>query len=169
MVMYRDIKVDIHEEAVQAYIRPGGEVNDLLWEISRDTRDYSASFIMRGNHMRSRRLLNGLYASGLPKPTGALTAVARAGSRAKHTIYFHDGTRDGITGHPHLVVPKRRGVPHTNTRYAGAGAQLLGEFGKGTRKNKGVWRPDGVRGQRSKPFLRDGLRFAMAKHGLVSR
>lgn len=167
MAMFRNIRLDVHEEAVLSYIRPGGEVNDLLWEVARDTRDYGKVFVANG-HVRSGRLLGGIKAAH-PQMTGPLQAASRASSAARHTIYFHDGTTGPIFGRPHLVVPKRRGVPHTNTAFSGAGAQLLSAFAKGKRGSKGVWRPDAVRGQRAKPFLKDGLSFALRKHGLVTR
>lgn len=172
MPVFKSVRVDIHEGQVQAFIRPGGEVDELLWEIARDTREYGKAYVAAG-HVRSGRLLRSIRANR-PVPTGPLQAASKAYANARHAIYFHEGTTGPITGRPHLVVPKRRGVAHTNTAYSGAGAQLLGEYGKGKkdargrkRQGKGVWRPDAVRGQRSKPFLRDGLRLAMAKHGFA--
>jgi hypothetical protein len=167
MVVFVRTRVDIHDHSVQAFIRAGGEVNNLIFDINQDTANYGKSFVAKG-HVRSGRLLKGIQPLR-PHMTGVWEATGRTTSKARHTIFFHDGTTAIITGHPHLVVPRNRGVAHTSTRFSGAGAQLLHAFGNGKGKHKGVFRPDAVRGQRAKPFLQEGLRYAFAKHGLVPR
>ena len=158
------VRVDVNDAAVQSYIRAGGEVNNLIRDVVYDTRDFSQAFVANG-HVRSGRLLKGIQAAQ-PSPSGPWSETGRVTSSARHTRYFHDGTTGPITGNPHLVVPRHRGVAHTNRAYSGAGAQLLGEFGKGKSKTKGVFRPNSVRGQAAKPFLPISLRRAMVKHGL---
>lgn len=160
-------RVDIHDHVVQEYIRAGGEVHDLISDMSQDIANYGRSYVAKG-HVRSGRLLKSIKWAR-PKDTGPWEATGRASSNARHTLWFHDGTRAIITGHPHLVVPKRRGVPNMNVAFSGAGAELLHAFGTGRSRHKGVWRPDAVRGQRAKPFLQQGLRYAFAKHGLMPR
>lgn len=159
---------NIHEEAVQSYIRPGGSVAHLLDDIGRGVKAYSVAYISAG-HVRSGRLLRGLWWNRA-KLEGPLQGVARAGGSAKHTIYFHEGTGPWITGHPHMVVPKSRHAAHTNVAFSGAGAQKLAEWGSRSVKQqalgKGVFRADVVRGQRRKPFLQEGLAASMAAQRL---
>jgi hypothetical protein len=163
---------DIHEEAVQSYIREGGEVANLLNDVSRGVKVYSVAYISAG-HVRSGRLLRSLWWNR-SKLEGPLQGVARAGASAKHAIWFHEGTAGGgagyIAGHPHMVVPKSRKAAHTNIAFSGAGAQKLAEWGSRSTKQqaqgKGVFRADLVRGQRSKPFLKEGLAASMAAQRL---
>lgn len=161
--------LNIHEEAVQSYIREGGEVSNLLNDVAKDTKDYSVRFIIKGGHVRSGRLKRGQWWNRA-KLVGPLQGVARAGSSARHTLYFHDGTAAIINGRPHMVVPKDRRAAHNNTAYSGAGAEKLAMFSKKSsaqqKAGKGVMRKDTVRGQRAKPFLTLGLASSLAKHGL---
>jgi len=84
---------DIHEEAVQSYIREGGEVANLLNDVSRGVKVYSVAYISAG-HVRSGRLLRSLWWNR-SKLEGPLQGVARAGASAKHAIWFHEGTCRG--------------------------------------------------------------------------
>lgn len=158
--------LNIHEEAVQSYIRPGGEVNDLLNDVARGVKTYSTGYIMDG-HVRSGRLLRGLFWNRA-KLTGPLTGVARAGSSAKHTTYFHDGT--GRITHPRMIVPKNRNAAHTSLAFSGAGAEQLATWKGRTRKQqargKGVYFLNSVAGQRAKPFLTRGLAVSLANQRL---
>jgi hypothetical protein len=154
--------LDIHEEAVQSYIRPGGEVSDLLDKVAKGVKVYAVGYISRG-HVRSGRLLRGqwwLWA----KLEGPLQGVARAGSSAKHSKWFHDGTYTIV--HPNMIVPKNRRAAHTNLAFAGAGAEQLAKWKGRTRgqqlRGKGVTFENSVRGQRAKPFLKEGLAYSMA-------
>jgi len=163
--------LNIHEHAVRAYIDEGGEVSGLLNDVAQGTFRYSQRYIMNG-HMRSGRLYRGLWWNR-SKLTGPLTGVARAGSSAKHTAYFHDGTASGGAGlimHRHMIVPKNRHAAHTNLAFKGAGAEQLAKWkGRSSRqkkRGKGVWFLNSVRGQRAKPFLREGLAVSLAKQAL---
>ena len=160
--------LNIHEEAVQSYIREGGAVADLLNDVAKGTKAYSVAYITAG-HVRSGRLLRSLFWNR-SKLEGPLQGVARAGASAKHATYFHEGTGPWIAGHPHMVVPKNRKAAHTNIAFSGAGAQKLAEWGsrslKQQARGKGVFRADLVRGQRSKPFLTEGLAASMAAQRL---
>lgn len=160
--------LDIHEEAVQSYIREGGAVADLLNDVARGTKAYGVAYISAG-HVRSGRLLRSLWWNR-SKLTGPLQGVARAGASAKHAVYFHEGTGPWISGHPHMVVPKSRRAANTNPAFSGAGAQKLAEWGSRSpaqqKGGKGVFRADTVRGQRSKPFLKEGLAASLASQRL---
>lgn len=155
--------LNIHEEAVQSYIRPGGSVHALLDDVARGTYHFSQAYVGAG-HIRSGRLLRGLFWNRA-KLTGPLSASAKAGSSARHTKYFMEDTRGKVIGHPYMVIPKRRSA-HTNPAFSGAGAQKLAEWGRkspGQKKaGKGVFRATEVRGYGANPFLQEGLAVAMA-------
>jgi hypothetical protein len=155
-------RTDIDEAAVRSYIREGGEVHDLLSDVARGVKTYAVGYISNG-HIRSGRLLRGQWWHR-PKATGPLTGVALAGSSAKHTKWFHDGTYTIV--HPNMIVPKNRHAAHTNLAFAGAGAEQLakwkGRTAKQRTRGKGVTFENSVRGQRAKPFLTEGLAYSMA-------
>lgn len=168
-------KYRVHEEAVQSYIREGGEVNDLLNDVGKGVKTYSIGYLeggkggnrTGGNHVRSGRLLKGLWWNRA-KLEGPLQGVARAGSSARHTLFFHEGTSH--ISHPNMVVPRDKRAKHTNIAYSGAGAQKLGEFAKKSKEaqksGKGVTRKHDVKGQWAKPFLREGLAASLASQRL---
>lgn len=158
--------LNIHESAVQSFIRPGGSVNDLLNDVARDTKLSSMLYISDG-HIRSGRLLRGLFWNRA-KLEGPLQGVARAGSSARHTLYFHEGTAEIV--HPNMIVPKNRHAALTNLAFRGAGAEQLakwkGRTAKQQARGRGITFRNSVRGQRAKPFLTEGLASSLAKHGL---
>lgn len=163
--------LNIHERKVRAFIDTGGEVNDLLNDVAQDTWRFSQRYISNG-HIRSGRLFKSLYWNRA-KLTGPLTGVARAGASARHSLYFHDGTASGGAGfisHHKMIVPKNRNAANYSTAFKGAGAEQLakwkGRTAKQQKRGKGVWFLDRVRGQRAKPFLREGLAVSLAKRGL---
>lgn len=159
--------LNVNERAVRAYIDEGGEVSGLLNDVAQGTFHYSQRYISNG-HIRSGRLFRGLWWNR-SKLTGPLTGVARAGSSAKHTMYFHDGVA-GMIVHPNMIIPKNRHAAHTNLAFKGAGAEQLAKWkGRSARQQKrgrGVTFKNAVRGQRAKPFLREGLAVSLAKQGL---
>lgn len=166
--------LDIHEEAVQSYIRPGGELNDLLNDVAQGAWRFSQEYISGGGHVRSGRLLGGLYWNKV-KVNGPLTGFSRAGSAAKHTPYFHDGTPDVIMAGARgfMLVPTRartqQGNPVSSAK--GLGSLLYKEWaggGPGKRVGKRQFsRKQTVSGQRAKPFLQEGLAYALAQQGLT--
>lgn len=160
------IRLDIHEGEVRSYIEPGGEVAELLDSIAFDTKQYGMVYIGAG-HVRSGRLLKSLYYNRV-KPEGPLTGFSRAGASARHAVYFHEGTGPEITAHgPFMIIPRNRRAANTNTAFSGAGSERYAAYKANENVGKGVIGRKTVRGQRSKPFLKDGLRAAMASHGLI--
>lgn len=157
--------LDIHEDVVQSYIRSGGDVADLLDSVAWDTAEYGKAYVSAG-HVRSGRLLRGIYYNRI-KPTGPLTGYSRAGGKARHTIYFHEGVLHDITAHgAFMVIPRSRLAANTNAAYSGAGAERYAKYAATKKGPKGVIGRKTVRGQRSKPFLKEGLAVALANHGL---
>lgn len=155
--------LDVHEEAVQSYIRPGGEVNTLLNNVAKGVKDYSTAYISAG-HVRSGRLLRGLFWNRT-KLDGPLTGFSRAGSSARHTLYFHDGTSE--ISATYMIVPKNRHAANLSSAFSGAGAEALaGWKADGKRGRRPVSYKNSVRGQKAKPFLTEGLAVSLAKQRL---
>lgn len=177
--MPKPIVLHVHEHQVQAYIRPGGEVRDLLNDIARDGEYLAKGYILRGkyggrngNHVRSGRLLGGI-GHMRAVDSGPLTAYSRMRSSAKHTRYFHNGTPGIIFGkgpYGYLLVPRRVGAPQRSPASKGAGSELFSAWNARGRKGvKGFFQKDSVSGQRSKPFLTDARTAAMIKNGVPPR
>ena len=161
--------VDIHETEVQAFIRPGGNVNDLLNRMAGHGRRYSYLYIL-GGHVRSGRLLGGLF-SNLAKDTGPLTAFSRFGSSAKHTWYFMSDTLPTVSGSPFMLVPKFRGTMHVSPATKGAGSDLYLAWNAAGRpkRGRGFYRAQTVSGYRAHPFLAEGRIYSFAKERLIPR
>jgi len=170
-------RVDIHEAAVQSYIRPGGEVRDLLNDIVRDANRIARLYLVtnkyggrNGSHVRSGRLLGGTL-HRLAKDTGPLSAMSTLYNNAKHVRYFMEGTRGTILPNgPYMLVPRKVGVPQRSARSKGAGSELYAAWNSRGRKGiKGFYQAQAVSGQRAKPFLEDAKDAAMAAKGLFPR
>lgn len=166
----------IHEHEVQAYIRPGGEVRDLINDIARDARTEARLILVRGkygsrngNHVRSGRL-SGANNWNRAKDTGPLTATSVFYNNAKHVWYFMEGTRGTIKPHgPYMIVP-RKITPQYSRHSKGAGSELFAAWNARGRKGfKGFFQAKRVRGQRAKPFMVDALRTAMRANGVPPR
>lgn len=152
-------RTDVNEAAVQSFIREGGEVNTLLNNVAQTAWTHGRKVALK--HARSKRLWGGVFWNRV-RPEGPYQGVALVGSSAKHTRYFHDGT--AYISHPKMIVPINRRKAHTNTAFKGAGSQTMAE--NAASKWKGTKRKDGVRGQKAKPFLNEGLAIGLAKQGL---
>lgn len=166
----------IHEHEVQAYIRPGGEVRDLVNDIARDARTEARFILIRGkygsrngSHYRSGRLSGGNNWNRA-KDTGPLTAASEFYNNAKHVWYFMEGTRGIIKPKgPYLLVP-RKITPQYSRHSKGAGSELYAAWaGRNKKGYKGFFQAKKVRGQKAKPFMVDALRASMTAHGLPPR
>lgn len=153
--------LDVHESAVQSFIREGGEVSDLLNDVVKGAQKLSRAYLTAGRHVRSRRLWNSVKWNRT-KLEGPLQGYSRLYSNARHTLYVHEGT--GYISHPKMIVPMNRRKAHTNIAFKGAGSQTMAE--NAGSKFKGTRRKDGVQGQRAKPFLTIGLAKSMAAQRL---
>lgn len=168
-------RVDIHDTQVQAFIRPGGEVRDVLNEIVRDANQIARLFLVtnryggrNGSHVRSGRLLGGTH-HWLAKDTGPLTAMSTLYNNTKHVRYFIEGTTGPITPKGqwgYLLVPRRVGVGQRSSASKGAGSELYSAWkGRGKKGVKGFFQKKSVRGQRAKPFLEDAVNAAFHLKG----
>ena len=165
--------LDIHENQVQAFIRPGGELRELMNKTGREAEATAKLYLVtnryggrNGRHVRSGRLLGGTYHNRV-KDTGPLTGFYRVGASAKHARYFILGTGPAIVG-SNMLVPRKIGAPQRSPASKGAGSELYAAWNARGRKGiKGFFRMDVVSGQRGKPYLTDANRAAMAANGLV--
>ena len=168
--------LDIHEHAVQAFIRPGGEVASLMNEAAREGERLAKFYLLvgrygsrNGNHIRSGRLYGGTYHHRI-KDTGPLTGFVRLGNSAKHAHYFIEGTPAIITGSPYMLVPRRVGAMQRSPSSKGAGSELYASWNaRGKKGYKGFFQAQQVRGQKAKPFLEDAMQDALASKGLFLR
>ena len=170
-------RVDIHEAEVQAFIRTGGEVREILNEVVRDANRIARMYLVvnkyggrNGSHVRSGRLLSGTH-HWLAQDTGPMTAKSTLYNNAKHVRYFMEGTRGTIKPHgPYMLVPRKVGVPQRSRASKGAGSELYAAWaGRGKKGFKGFYQAKKVSGQRAKPFLEDAKDAALARQGLFPR
>lgn len=174
--MARPVYFDIHETQVQAFIREGGEVRNLMNKAAREAEATAKMYLVvnkyggrNGSHVRSGRLLGGTY-HNRTKDTGPLTAFFRLGSSAKHARYFILGTGPimGKGPYGYMLVPRRIGAPQRSPASKGAGSELYAAWkARGKKGKKGFVKRDTVSGQKGKPYLSDARRAAMAANGLV--
>ena len=158
----------IHEGEVQAYIRAGGEVNNLLTEIAKDAKREMYLYLIGGRHYRSGRLVGGLnYRHAVD--TGPLSAASRISSSAKHTKYFMYDTGPFISGGKYgfMLVPRyNKKQPHMSPATKGAGSELFMSWvADGKPRKRPFKRRNEVRGYRGHPFMRIARDAAFVSHG----
>lgn len=179
--MVREVRVYVNDPAVQSYIRPGGEVRDLVNDITRESHALARSYLLlgkygsrNGNHIRSGRLYGGTQWRRA-KDSGPLSAYATLYNNAKHVEYFMDGTGHGgpITGKGrwgYMLVPRKVGVPQRSPATKGAGSELYAAWNARSKKGyKGFFQAKHVAGQKAKPFLEDAKDAAFVSRGLFLR
>lgn len=174
--MARPVYYDVHEHQVQAFIREGGEVRQLMNKVATEAEVEARLLLARGaygsrngSHNRSGRLSRGVYHNRV-KDTGPLQGFFRLGSKAKHSRYFIMGTGPIMGKGPwgYMLVPRKIGVPQRSAASKGAGSELYKAWvARGKKGRKGFFQKDMVQGQRGKPFLSDARRTVMAANGLV--
>jgi hypothetical protein len=143
----------VHEGAVQSYMNPGDAVDELVWGITRTARDLAKLYAPS----RTGRLKNSIRASR-PKRVGAYENSASVSASIGYAIYVHEGTsRIYPKNGKYLTVPTRDG------RGVLSGAQIRGAGNRNRRPgdSREYYLAKSVSGQRSQPFLAQGLRTAM--------
>lgn len=155
-------RIKIHDAAVFAYIAPGGEVNDVLNDVARDTAKFGKVFApSRTGSLKAANRWN------RAKVNGPLSGESSAYNNARHATWVHEGTsRIYPKRHGYLLVP-RRGTLNSTTRGGSAGTNAYKIWVAGDKKGpKGFTRRDSVAGQRANPFLARALKAAMAENRL---
>jgi hypothetical protein len=163
--MANPVRFRVHERQVGRYIMPGGEVNDLIWDIAKDTRT-----IARKTAPRRTGKLAGATRANRPKPTGLLRAAALVYNNAGHVLHVHDGTPT-ITakGKGYLTIPRENyaGGP-INPSGGTLRRQWLASGGYGSGEPKPYFTTRSVRGQDAQPFLANALSTAMLREGRLT-
>jgi hypothetical protein len=154
--------VRIHDAKVQEFLQPGGEVNELVHEVARDTR-----FFARG-HIRNRTgELARMIQVNKPSQTGPWLVASLVFTRTKYALYVHEGTANNGAGyiypknHKYLTVPRDR-------RSTVSGSTLKRAWrsgGRYTMNQRPYYSMLRVHGQKANPFLQKGLHEAMARLG----
>lgn len=155
--------IDVNEEAVQSYIRPGGEVANKLDDVAQTANVYNKAWA--GAHKRSGRLERGMTWNRA-KLTGPLQGTSRIISSAAHTRYVNEGTRNDGTGfitvRSGMFVPVQKGRGNfLYPKFRGAGTEIIG-----TKAKEAAFLTDKVRGQKGKHFLEDNLKASLRSNGL---
>lgn len=159
------VRFRVHERQVGRYIMPGGEVDDLIWDVARSTRDIARATAPR----RTGRLARSTRANR-PKPTGLLRSAALVYNNAGHVLHVHDGTPP-ITakGKGWLTIPRAN---HAGGPINPSGGELRRAWIKAGGYDGGGDKPyfttRAVRGQSANPFLANALSAAMLKEGRLT-
>lgn len=154
------VRFHVHERQVGAYIIPGGEVNDLIWDVAKSTRDIAKVTAPK----RTTKLARSTRANR-PKPTGLLRASSLVYNNAGHVLHVHDGTPAiSAKGKGYLTIPR--------TSYAGGPTNPSGSLLRRSWIKAGGYVGGGdkpyfttrlVAGQKAQPFLANALSAAMLK------
>lgn len=142
----------VHENAVMSYMT---EVNDLVWDVLRTTRELAQLYVPK----RTTNLMRSIRASR-PKPSGIYQSSGTCSASMGYALYVHDGVSGWIS-------PKRGKyltVPHVPGPLSGSALKAAGGSGRG----KLYFLAKEIRGQRAQPFLADALGDAIASTSLFS-
>lgn len=153
--------IRVHEHKVREFIKPGGEVYDLVYNTAKTTKYLAGEVHI---HSRSGELKRSLQANR-PHSRHTLGIASLVFTRAKHALWVHDGTANKGTGfiYPkngsYLVVPRAKGG-------SVRGGTLRRVWRNGTVETRGekpYFTTLRVRGQKPNPYLEKALSEAMAK------
>lgn len=146
----------VHEGAVASYMDPGDAVDDLVWDVTKTTRDLAILYAPS----RTGKLKSSIRASR-PKRRGLYTNASDVSASAGYALYVHDGTsRIFPKRGKYLTVPSQRGVL--------SGAQIRGEGNRRPGDARQYYLARSVRGQRAQPFLADALKVALRSNSHLS-
>lgn len=158
--MARNVWVRVHEWRVQEYLQPGGEVYDLVHDVARDARFHARTYI----HNRSGKLAAGIQVNR-PSRTNGLAIASTVFTRTSYALYVHEGTANNGAGYIYpkngkvLTIPRAKGGS-----VSGGTLRKMWRGGKvASTEGKPYFTARRVHGQRANPFLRKGLRDAMAQ------
>ena len=139
--------IRIHENIVQSYIQPGGEVYDLVWDVAKNSQRFARAHV----NDRTGRLSKSITANR-PKVDGIYQNSSLVWTNLKYATWVHEGTPTIFPVHgTHLAVPNARGIAkgsELKKLHLSGGPKLYH-----TRKS--------VSGQDANPFLLYGLREAL--------
>ena len=147
----------IHDANIHAMHMPGGEVYNMI-----DRVGIAAAELARLNvNSRTGKLRNSIR-HNRPNQTGGFTLAGMVYANARHALWVHEGTGTIFPKNGrYLTVPSEAG--------SASGAQLRSAYiGAGGRKTHGAgakpyFLAREISGQDANPYLRNGLRTAMAR------
>lgn len=148
----------VHEGAVASFMNPGDDVDELVWDVTRTTRDLAILYAP----VRTGKLKGSIRGSR-PKRTGIYTNSSNVTANAGYALYVHDGVKGRIypkTG-KYLTVPLMPGALSGAAIRGSGGNRRLGD-------GRGYFLAKSVRGQASQPFLADALKVAMRTNSVLS-
>jgi hypothetical protein len=158
------VRFRVHERAVASYILPGGEVDDLLWDVARSTRDIAKTMAPK----RTNKLARSTRANR-PKPTGLLRSAALVYNNAGHVLHVHDGTPTILAGkNSYLTIPRVNQGGPLNLSGGMLRKQWIAGGGYRGGEPKPYFTTKAVSGQKANPFLANALGLAMAKEGRLT-
>lgn len=148
----------VHEGAVASFMNPGDDVDELVWDVTRTTRDLAILYAP----VRTGKLKGSIRGSR-PKRTGVYTNASNVTANIGYALYVHDGVKGRIypKSGKYLTVPL---VPGSVS-----GAAIRGSGGnRRPGDGRGYFLAKSVRGQASQPFLADALKVAMRTNSVLS-
>lgn len=154
--------VRIHDAKVQEFLQPGGEVNELVHDVARDTRHFARLHINNRSGELGRRLQ-----VNKPSQTGPWLVASLVFTRSHYALYVHEGTANNGAGyiyptnHKYLTVPRNR----RSAESGGTLKRMYRSGGKYTMHQRPYYSMLRVHGQKANPFLQKGLHEAMAQLG----
>lgn len=139
--------IKVHENIVQSYIQPGGEVYDLVYDVAKNSQKFARAHV----NSRTGRLAKSITANR-PKVDGIYQNSSLVWTNVKYATWVHEGTMEIFpTRGKHLLVPNAPGSL--------SGSQLKKMHLAGGPKL--YHKRTSVSGQDSNPFLLYGLREAL--------
>jgi hypothetical protein len=155
----RNAFIRVHDAKVQEYLQPGGEVNDLVHDVAKETRRYARGFIRSRSGELARRIQ-----VNRPRQTGPWLIASLVFTRSHYALSVHEGTANNGAGYIYPTRHKYLTVP-VNRRSAQSGSTLKAAWrsgGRYTMNGKPYYSMLRVHGQKANPFLAKGLSAAMA-------
>jgi hypothetical protein len=146
----------VHEGAVASFMNPGDDVDELVWDVTRTTRDLAILYAP----VRSGKLKGSIRGSR-PKRTGVYTNASNVTANAGYALYVHDGVKGRIYPKKgkYLTVPIAQGSL--------SGSAIRGSGNRRPGDSRGYFLAKSVRGQASQPFLADALKVAMRTNNVL--
>ncbi|UOK18345.1 hypothetical protein SEA_BRUHMOMENT_28 [Arthrobacter phage BruhMoment] len=151
--------VRIHEHKVQEFLEPGGEVNDLVHDISKLTK-----YFARGHIHNRTGTLGRMIQVNRPSRSGAFEIRGLVFTRTSYALYVHEGTGTIYAKNGrYLAVPRRR---QGNPNLSGGTLRRMWKASQARKTHKmsggkPYFTTTHISGQRANPFLQKGLHEAM--------
>lgn len=146
----------VHDPAVHAYHLPGGEVYNLIWEVT----SLGSTLAKMYTGKRTGKLMRSIQGNR-PSQRGGYAVAGLLYANAKHALWHHEGT-------PTIFPKKGRRyltIPRGHSTSTVSGGQLRKEWmSEGSARGaKPYFLARSISGQKGNPYLKDGLEEAMGR------